>query len=65
MAVKCKETPYFYINKNKIAIKLNDTSLCFLHDLGAESHISDVYFSSDDLYIIVKSKMTPILHIYN
>ena len=38
-------------------------SLC-LHDLGAETLISDVYFSSFDLYFIVKSKMAVVLHIY-
>ena len=39
--------------------------LWFLCDLVVETLISPFYFSSFDLYFIVKSKMAVILHIYN
>ena len=39
-------------------------NLLLVHDLGAETNISDVYCSSCDLYFIVKSKMYVILVIY-
>ena len=41
---------------------------CFIyvfHDLGVETLISAFYFSSPDLYFIVKTKMDVILHIHN
>ena len=42
--------------------KLN---LWFVYDLAAETHISNVYFVSSDLYFIAKSKMDVILPIHN
>ena len=32
-------------------------NLCFVYDLGAETHTSDVYYTSSVLYFIVISKM--------
>ena len=39
-------------------------NLLILYDLGAETNISDVYYSLSDLYFIVKFKMDVILHIF-
>ena len=56
-----------YQNINQISFFITSSelfNLLILHDLGAETNISDVYCSSSDLNIIEKSKMDVILDIY-
>ena len=40
-------------------------NFCYLHKLGTETLMSDVYLSSPDIDCIAKSKMAVILHIYH
>ena len=54
---KCKWTPFLICRTRLLNL------LC-LNDLGAETLIYDVYFSSFDLYFMVNSKMAVVLHIY-
>ena len=58
MAIKNVNSTFFLVCRTEML------NLCFLHNLGTEKLMSDVYLSSFDLDCIVKSKMAVILHIY-